>query len=248
LSAKKREQEEYRPGFEIAEVRAHWDRVAPIYDDANSHKLNPHHWRFIEGIKYVTPSNLSDIKVLSIWSRTGNAIPYIRSKLPNATIYNLEASEKMIEIAQGIHPSENFQQTDLNVLELEDDSIDYIMSPETFEHTPNPENLIREFHRVLKRDGKLILSLPPRVADIHQWVYETFVGGHGDGPRKGIPSWIMKRIINDSSLRLELHKAILFIPIGPKWLVEFGDKVMKALPFLKELGVMQFYICAKKPN
>jgi len=241
----KSEKLQYKMGFTIDEVIAHWDRVAPIYDDANAHELNPHHWRFTEGIKYVTPSDLPDIKVLSIWSRTGNAIPYIRSKLPNATIYNLEASANMIEQARKIYPNEIFKRTDLNIIDLEDNSIDYIMSPETLEHTPYPENLINEFYRVLKKDGKLILSLPPRIADFHQWVYETFIGGHGDGPRKGIPSWVVKRFIKEAGFNLEFHKAILLIPIGPIWLIEFGNKVMRLFPFLKEFGVMQFYICNK---
>jgi len=236
----------YEMGFNIKEVRAHWDKVAPIYDDANSHTLNPHHWRFIEGIKYVRPSDSDKIKVLSIWSRTGNAIPYIRSVLPRATIYNMEASDNMLAIAKGIYPTETFVKTDLHTLDLEGDCIDYIMSPETLEHTPHPKSLIEEFYRVLKPDGRLILSLPPRIADFHQWVYETFIGGHGDGPRKGIPSWIIKEFLRETGFCLELHKAILLFPIGPVWFVKLGGKTLELLPFLKELGVMQFYICAKE--
>ena len=136
--------------------------------------------------------------------------------------------------------------TDLDTINLEDNSMDYIMSPETLEHTPHPDKLIKEFHRVLKPDGKLILSLPPRIADFHQWVYENFIGGHRDGPRKGIPSWIVKRLLKEAGFNLKLHKAILMFPIGPTWFIEFGNKLMQFLPFLKELGIMQFYICTKK--
>ena len=205
----------YEMGFNIYEVITHWDNVAPIYDDTNDHLLNPYHWRFIEGIKHVNSSNSSDINVLSLWSRTGNAIPYIRKKLPNSTIHNFEASPKMIEIAKKIYPNEIFEKTNLDTIKLNNDSMDYIMSHETLEHTPEPENLIKEFYRVLKPGGKIILSLPPRVADFHQWVYETFVGGHGDGPRKGIPSWVMKKILANTGFILQKHKSILLIPIGP---------------------------------
>jgi ubiquinone/menaquinone biosynthesis C-methylase UbiE len=39
-------------------------------------------------------------------------------------------------------------------------SFDYIMCLDGIEHTENPFNAIREFHRVLKKGGKLIISLP----------------------------------------------------------------------------------------
>lgn len=232
-----------RNDFSIEEVEAHWDKVAHIYDHANQHKLNPHNWRFIEGIKYLKESKSKNINVLSIWSRTGNAIPFIRSKLPNATIYNLELSTNMINLAKEIYPKEIFMKTDLETINLEDNSMDYIMSPETIEHTPHPDNLIKEFYRVLKPDGKLILSLPPRIADFHQWVYETFVGGHGEGPRRGVPSWIMKRLLREIGFKIEIHKAILMFPIGPAWFIELGNRLTQFLPFLKELGLQQFYIC-----
>jgi len=235
---------DYDGGFTIEQVRHHWDEVAPIYDDANSHKLNPHTWRFVEGVKYLKPSK-EEIKVLSLWSRTGNAIPYIRSKLPNAIIYNLELSKEMINLAKKIYPKEKFMVTNLEKIDIKDNYFDYIMSPETLEHTPHPEKLIKEFYRVLKPNGKLILSLPPRIADFHQVVYEFLIGGHGDGPRKGIPSWVVKSFLKQARFNLELHKAILLFPIGPTWFIKLGDKIMKWMPLLKELGVMQFYICRK---
>lgn len=237
----------YEMGFTLDEVRGHWDQVAPIYDQANSHWLNPHEWRFIEGITHFEPSESDDIRVLSLWSRTGNAIPFIRSVLPKAQIYNFEASRGMIEQARRRHPDEQFSETDLKMIDLPDRSMDYIMSPETLEHTPDPPALIGEFHRVLKSDGRLILSLPPRVADFHQWVYETLIGGHGDGPRKGIPSWVVKRWLAEVGFELQLHKAILMFPIGPLWFIRLGNRMTRWFPFLKELGVMQFYICHKRP-
>jgi len=235
---------DYKMGFNIDEVRRHWDKVAHIYDESNSVKINPHKWRFIEGVRYIEPSE-SENRVLSIWSRTGDAITYIRSKLPNAEIYNLELSTKMIEIAKQKYPNEIFMETDLNNINLESNFVDYIVSPETLEHTPKPQNLIDEFYRVLKPGGRLILSLPPRIADFHQWVYETFVGGHGDGPRKGIPSFIVKKFLKEVGFKLEKHKAILLFPIGPIWFIKLGNKILELFPFLKELGVMQFYICSK---
>lgn len=235
---------EYKNKFIFEEVKAHWNKVAHRYDHHNDNKCNPHKWRFIEGIKHLEQTE-KKVKVLNLESRTGDAIPYIRSKLPNAKIYNAEFADKMIKIAKKRFPKEIFMETDLEKVNLPSNHVDYIMSPETFEHVPNPTRLIEEFYRVLKSNGKLILSLPPRIADIHQKVYEIFVGSHGDGSRKSIWSFTMKRILRDAGFKIELHKSILLFPIGSIWIIEFGNKLLKWFPFIRELGIMQFYICTK---
>jgi len=235
----------YPMGFAVDQVRTHWDRVAPVYDETNRHPLNPHEWRFIEGIRHLDPSPSHQISVLSIWSRTGNAIPFIRSVLPNAVLHNFELSTEMIAIARRRYPDESFAVTNLETVDLGDESVDYIMSPETLEHTPHPPRLLAELLRVLIPGGRLILSLPPRVADFHQWVYEALVGGHGDGPRRGIPSWVVRRWLREVGFELLRHKAILLFPIGPLWFIELGNRILERASFLRELGVMQFYICGK---
>jgi ubiquinone/menaquinone biosynthesis C-methylase UbiE len=50
---------------------------------------------------------------------------------------------------------------DLNQsLPYSDDSFDYLICLDGIEHTENPSNAIREFQRVLKKDGKIFLSTP----------------------------------------------------------------------------------------
>ena len=48
----------YEMEFTIDEVTRHWDKIAAIYDKSNEHFLNPHHWRFIEGIKHIQLNNV----------------------------------------------------------------------------------------------------------------------------------------------------------------------------------------------
>lgn len=47
-----------------------------------------------------------------------------------------------------------------SVLPLESESVDSILFTEVIEHIPNPEFLIKELHRVLKPQGKLIITTP----------------------------------------------------------------------------------------
>jgi ubiquinone/menaquinone biosynthesis C-methylase UbiE len=65
---------------------------------------------------------------------------------------------------------------DLNrSLPYRDDSFDYLICLEGIEHTENPSNAIREFQRVLKKGGKLILSTP-NFLNIERRIHFLFTG------------------------------------------------------------------------
>ena len=48
----------------------------------------------------------------------------------------------------------------LDDLPIKDNSMDYVMSYQVLEHVPNPHKVIREFYRVLKPNGVIVISVP----------------------------------------------------------------------------------------
>lgn len=59
------------------------------------------------------------------------------------------------------------QKVDLNKgLPYQDNFFDYVICLETIEHLENPYHLVREFFRILKKEGKLIISTP-NILNIH---------------------------------------------------------------------------------
>lgn len=231
--------------FTIEEVRNFWNKIADIYDSTNKQLEDAHFQRFSEAIKYL---NLKPgMKILNIWSRTGKAMPYLRKKCPNITILNLEVSPKFIEIAKKKFPQEKFEQTDLNKLRFENDYFDYILSLETLEHTPSPLKFLKECYRVLKTNGSLIMSLPPATAELPLRIYGYLSTNHGEGPHRFLSSIKVKKILKIARFKIKLHKGTLLIPIGPKFLKIFGEKIIEKLQNtpIRELGIRQFYICKK---
>ena len=230
--------------FTIQEVQRHWDNVADIYDDINQEIGDAHYQRFKEGLSHLElhPGE----KILNIWSRTGNAIPWLEKY--NVEIYNLEVSPKMIAIAETKYPKRNFQLTDLEHINFPNNYFDAILSLETLEHAPSPSKLLQELNRVLKPKKTAIISLPPKTAEIPLKIYEFFFHNHGEGPHKFLASKIVKRLINDAGFDLLLHKGTLLIPAGPKFLQKFGEFFISKFQktFIKEFGIRQFYICQKK--
>lgn len=232
--------------FTIEQVKKHWDLVANKYEKSHEKSIKETHFqRFEKAIEYFSPK--PEMKILNIWSRTGEAIPYIKKTCPDAILYNLEVSGKFINIAKNNFPAEKFQQTDLTNLLFKNNYFDYILSLETLEHAPNPLKLLEEFYRTLKPNGILIMSCPPQTAELPSKLYQIFFYDHGEGPHKFLSTKNVKKLIQTSKLKLLEHRGTLLIPIGPKFFKNFGEKIIIKFQktFIKEFGIRQFYICKK---
>jgi ubiquinone/menaquinone biosynthesis C-methylase UbiE len=145
--------------FKIEDVRNFWDKVAPIYNFLNKGVGYVHTQRFEKALRFSKIE--SGQKILNVWSRTGNLIPYLR-KTNNLEVSNMEASSEMMKISQEKYPQEKFELTDLeNFSKIQNDYFDRIISLETLEHVPRPSIFLKELHRILKPNGLLIMSLPP---------------------------------------------------------------------------------------
>ncbi len=232
--------------FTINEVRSFWDEVASIYEKANKKLGYVHTQRFEKAIEFgqLKPHQ----KILNIWSRTGNLIPYLR-KTPKLTLTNLEVSSRLIDIAKKKYPKENFEQTNLESLaQFKDRYFDRVISLETLEHTPNPPKFLRELNRVLKPGGLLLMSLPPRGFEIPTKVYDLFFSNHGEGPHQFLSPPEVKPLLKKSGFKLIGHKPFIMLPLGNDKLTRMGEQILTAI-FAKtpiaNLGVRHFYICQK---
>jgi len=63
--------------------------------------------------------------------------------------------------------------SNLGNLPLVDNSVDTVLLTQVLEHVPNPENYLKELFRVLKKDGKLFLSVPQQ-QEMHEEPYNFF--------------------------------------------------------------------------
>lgn len=79
--------------------------------------------------------------------------------------------------------------SDITAIPEPDGSFDAVMCIEVFEHLPDPISAIREFHRLLRKEGHLILTAPfcslTHFAPYHfytgfnRYFYETHLPAHG---------------------------------------------------------------------
>lgn len=232
--------------FAIEEVRAFWDGVAGEYESTNEKVGYVHTQRFEQAM--ILGSVQPEMKILNVWSRTGSLIPFLR-KIDKLEITHREVSPKMMEIAAHRYPKEHFSLTDLeDFSEFADRSFDRVISLETLEHAPKPEIFLKELARVLKPDGKLIMSLPPKGAEIPEFIYKLFFHDHGEGPHNFLWPSEVKTLLRSAGLTLTHHQAFIIFPLGNDLLTRrvshFLTKFLGPTPF-GNFGVRHFYVAKK---
>jgi coenzyme F420 hydrogenase subunit beta len=238
--------------FNIDQVRAHWDQVAAEYDRINSGFGWTHTERFTS-MQELLPRAASrqssgPIRVLNVWSRTGDAAPYLREVYPDAEIDHLEASARMLERAMAKYPEERFRQTDLHDLPCDTESTNVIVSLETLEHVPDPLHFLLECQRVLAVGGHLIMSCPPAWAELPLRIYERLFENHGEGPHRFRTVQEVLRTLRNCGFEILDHRGTVVLPVGPIWLRRKVDALQRSLlrhVGLNRLGIRHFFVARK---
>jgi SAM-dependent methyltransferase len=110
---------------------------------------------------------------------------------------------------------------DLNkTLPYPDRSFDYLVCLDGIEHTENPYNTIREFRRVLRKGGKLFLSIP-NFLNVERRIRYLFTGGLSKIPSH---ETIQKVWNNDLSMA---HLSPLGYPLLKFVLEHYGFRILR---------------------
>jgi SAM-dependent methyltransferase len=91
------------------------------------------------------------------------------------TVVGVDNSKEAIDHASARYPADNleFQLADVCELPFENNQFDCIVSFETLEHLEDQSGLLKEFRRVLKPDGFLLISSPDKAEYSDRRQYEN---------------------------------------------------------------------------
>jgi SAM-dependent methyltransferase len=112
---------------------------------------------------------------------------------------NIHRSEYLDGVAPGARNSEGVLNQDLTRLTFPDGSLDLILTEDVFEHIPDFKLGFREVHRVLKKGGLHIFTIPfyfdRRTRELFEWregkpVLNEPIEYHGDPVRGEIPCFV----------------------------------------------------------
>ena len=161
--------------------------------------------------------------------------------LRGAKVVSLDVGENIL--AQVARKCET-QRVVGSVLDIpfDDGYFDFVISTEVIEHTPDPRKAIREMHRVLKKKGTLILTVPNKL-----WHFAIAIANALKlRPYEGYENWVgwfeLKKWLQDSGFAIVrmkgLHLFPFIFPASYRFL-KFMDRYGEAI------GPTMLNICAK---
>jgi ubiquinone/menaquinone biosynthesis C-methylase UbiE len=130
------------------------ERVVPDKTETSLYKEHIDRYQFAS--KFIR-----DNKILDLACGTGYGSHYLINKGAREVV-GVDISPEAIEYAKNHYYNENLNYICADALELpfSDGSFDAIVSFETIEHLQNDEKFIAQCHRIIKKDGLLIISTP----------------------------------------------------------------------------------------
>ncbi|WP_188879687.1 class I SAM-dependent methyltransferase [Halarchaeum nitratireducens] len=115
-------------------------------------------------------------RILDVGTGNGFAARTLASQEPHAQVYGLDLSPNMVRSANS-HESESrieYIIGEMHSYPFKDNSFGYVFMMDVIEYSPDPEQALREIHRVLRPEGQLycanlfykeVVNIQPELAD-----------------------------------------------------------------------------------
>jgi 2-polyprenyl-3-methyl-5-hydroxy-6-metoxy-1,4-benzoquinol methylase len=133
------------------------------YNENYYNKNNPrfNSWS-LKLLKLISSKDLGNKKILDLGCGEAKILASLHKnkKIKASNLYGIDQSNKAIEIASASIPNGNLVAGDIYNLKYKNEFLDYIFLLETIEHLENPEQVLKEIHKVIKKAGKLYISFP----------------------------------------------------------------------------------------
>lgn len=158
--------------------------------------------------------NISNAKILNIGCGTGHNMEVISHY---GDVYVIDNNDKALELL----PKDTYIEKkvcDACNLDYPDNFFDIVVSFDVFEHIQDDTKSVAEVRRVLKPDGKLVVTVPafPFLFSAH----DEYLNHYRRYNKK-----TLKALLKDfSNVKLNYWNAILFIP---NWSIKIFEKVLR---------------------
>lgn len=216
------------PETSASERQNFWDKVSsqfkPVRQAYSTKIYGDGEWRLFK--IYFKDFVGKKILKLDLWNEVNNTSILDRAIENGLDVSAVDISPDLCRRAlenfkqKGFHP--NFVVGDIRKIPLPTDYFDYLYTMGTIEHVPDPENAIREIHRVLKPGGIAVIGVPYRY-DIFGRAFIVWLGNKINflpyGEEKCFSWREFKKLISISNFEIIDRSGAYFMP----WFLRFGD-------------------------
>ena len=122
--------------------------------------LSPTYYtRISTALKYLKSSkNILDI---------GCSDGYVHKQIRSKKITGIDINESDLDIAKLLNPNNRYRKESVYELKFKDAEFDTVLCLDVLEHLDDDTKAISEISRVLKKGGKLVLTVPSRNYPLH---------------------------------------------------------------------------------
>src|SRR3989344_5839871 len=139
----------------------HEEVPANYYDNAIKKNLLQKFWhsrRFVQAKKYL--KTIDARQILDVGCNSGTFTKQIYNVLPKSKIYGIDISQNAISYAEQKYKNISFSVAWAEKLPFKENSFDLATCFEVLEHVDEPDKIIREMLRVLRKKGNMIIIVP----------------------------------------------------------------------------------------
>lgn len=111
-------------------------------------------------LKWLEKENLTNRKLLDAGCGKAPLLRELQHMQRNIKLYGIDISEERIQQAKKNSSGLTLKVGDIERMEFKDETFDFVIACEVFEHLDYPQKAIKECHRVLKDKGQLLISIP----------------------------------------------------------------------------------------
>lgn len=236
-----------RKKWSYKELGLFWDSVSD-YDEVDD-KTYAYKRRFHDTFRLSSVKDGSNI--LDIDCRTGNGTVFYHShgKVKHAVCVSpSKAFLKLCKEKLKKHKISNKTTLLSKIpLNLNAKTFDAILCLETIEHISNHREFLEELYRLLKKDGELIISTPNILWEPVHWFVAIAGIHHSEGPHRFLSMKEIEILLKKSGFFTIRKETTVLIPVGPRWLTKFGERLEKIFKnsLVPIFGLRHIFICRK---
>lgn len=161
-------------------------------------EIEKNHWWW-EGRRQILRQSISQskkvLKILDIGCGTGETLTFLKNYLPKSQLFGIDSSSDAIRYTKS-RGHKNIQKVDAGKLPFKKDSFDYILLLDVIEHIEDDTSILVEAKRVLKKNGKIIITTPAL-----QFIWSEHDTAQGHFRR--YVSRRIKKVAHDSLLKVQ---------------------------------------------
>lgn len=215
-------------------VRKYWKKTgahALSADDflaLKKQQLYDHTWK-IAVDSFIKEGNLSnDKKILDAGCGWGRTVVGLKKFLPEMDITGLDIVPDLLKLARQVLKDETgsnevkFLVGNVQNLSFPDNSFDAVISTRVLQYVPNPIQAVREFSRVVKPNGRVVVMLPNKMNPIQTLTYHT----------KLYSPYDLKEWFEEAGLKVIKIGSVGFIPSFYRF--NYKSSIVKLNNFIQE--------------